>query len=384
MKRVVVCQSVASNMTPRNSMRFRLQQETVKVLEEFKTKCVQFAAKNIFHHHLRLEYLNLAAEICRLINQHVDRCISQYPSRSSDIWRDALEEARKLKNEMSEYLKGMTSSFGKTISKMLQSNGGNYPMLIQSYSRRLFRANFIELNVSQQERIFIEILRQTSRTNLVIVSIRRWCGKLGIMFVIVTIGILMYNISVAINPTYNHISRAVSLGFGASSGCVGRELGAEISACGGPVGVFLGGFIGGLNVAFVNSLGNEGLLRILTRLLFPASTSEFHMPLTLKGYHDIYGAPKIRTSNTSRTTSQVSLPSRPPRCRSAPIRVDCTVTKHSVRKLQRCRSRSATPRTSHGSLPNLNVPKYEPTIPPSTSLFMPDGYPAFPRGFSYW
>lgn len=258
--------------------KIKKQQDILDVnFRELQGNSTKFAAENIKNAKLRREYIELTKKAAQEIVEEARSAARNAPHRAVQIWEEAAAKASELRNVYLEQTRKNVNKAASAFSKMLKEEGLTYTQLVQKYTRQVLgsagggSATYTSLDVAEQQKIMEKIVEASGRTNPRINALSKWSGRLSITLILVTIGISIYNICEAENPTLEAVKTAVSLGFGAAGGYAGAELGAAIGACGGPVGVLIGAIIGGIVGGFLAAFGGESLVNVLYRAFFPSS-----------------------------------------------------------------------------------------------------------------
>ncbi|XP_045175820.1 uncharacterized protein LOC123536576 [Mercenaria mercenaria] len=248
-------------------------------LRELQGIAIKFSNTEIRNAQLRKEYIDLTKKAAQEILQEAITNAIANPSRALKIWEIAAEKCGKLRNLYLDQTRQNVSKAASAFSKMLKDEGLTFPKLVQKYTAKLFKttgtepACYASLEVLEQQKVMEGIVEASGRTNPKINALSKWLGRAGIALILITIGISIYVICEAANPTLEAVKTAVSLGFGTAGCYAGAELGAAVGACGGPVGILIGAIAGGIGGGFLAAFGGESLVNILHNAFFPSSAT---------------------------------------------------------------------------------------------------------------
>lgn len=114
-------------------------------------------------------------------------------------WRDAAKEASELRNTTLDLVRGRSTAAGLKIAEALKKEGPTFDALIASKTEGLFGqgAQFDKLSESRKVDVFKEIIESAARPNKRVDKWTRVAGGAGRSLVLITLGILIYDIYLA-------------------------------------------------------------------------------------------------------------------------------------------------------------------------------------------
>jgi hypothetical protein len=268
-----------------------------QTIREFVRGGLRNSIENFRNMTLRNEYI---LEIRKSANRFLERLrrLEVMQEENPLLWTVSeqsfklAEEAANARNLVLEQTRTKLSKTASEFSKMLKEEGVDFPSLIKRYQERLqLNGDFHTLAEEDQSRVYAAIIEASGRSNKMVNIVSKAMGVLGAATIILTLGVVVWDIVESSNPTLTAVKNAVSLGAGVVGAIIGTELGIAIGAAGGPLGIFLGGLLGGFIGGFaVGEAANS---------IFDALVSVFSNPIPLElvdnsfSDHSLWGNPII-------------------------------------------------------------------------------------------
>lgn len=136
----------------------------------------------------------------------------------------------------------------------LKKTGLTFTELTEKYAQNKFRTSFKNLSVVNQNQVYLEIINSSGRPRPSMNAAASRYSKLGRGLLVVTVGIAIYNITVAEDKVRATAREGVILGGGFAGGAAGGAAAGLACGPGAPlcvtVGVFIGGALGALGSDF--------------------------------------------------------------------------------------------------------------------------------------
>ena len=218
-----------------------------------QSEAANFAARWIPDARVREGYI---AESQRYANELIEAVRS---GRLSP--QDAAETANLVRNELLETGRLNSSDIGRAVAENIKRHGRTLTDLQDYYARRLFSRTFSELTESQQNQVFLEVVRASGRPNPRVSVAARRLGRVGRGLIFVAIAISVYNIATAEDPGRETAREAVGFGAGFAGSVAGGALAGLACGPGAPVCVAIGVFVGGALFALGADLTFDWLAR---------------------------------------------------------------------------------------------------------------------------
>lgn len=163
------------------------------------------------------------------------------------------KSANSMRNQIMEAARLRTSDVGKARAKDLKPTGLTLDDLKEKYSKKLFGKNFSSLAQTEKNLVALEIVKASGRANPQVTAGSRALGKLGKGLGVLSLGVAVYNVSVAEDKAEAVAKEGVSFGGGIVGGAAGGAAAGLLFGPAAPVAVPIGVFVGGV----LGALGAE-------------------------------------------------------------------------------------------------------------------------------
>lgn len=166
----------------------------------------------------------------------------------------AANQVQQIRNEILEAQRLRTSDIGRAKAINLKSTGLTMETLVEKYAFEKFKKPFTALSAQQQSKVYLEIIESSGRPRPAVNASAAKYTKLGRGLLVVTLGVAIYNVSVADNKTKAVAREGVVITGGFAGGAAGGALAGLACGPGAPVcvtvGVFVGGALGALGADY--------------------------------------------------------------------------------------------------------------------------------------
>lgn len=206
-------------------------------LSMLKADALNFAIRFIHDPKVRIQYMS---NIRKLSDEY-----SQRVKMGSLTPKTAAEQVNLLRNQILISGRLKLSEVGLAYSEKLKQTGKTLPELMEYYANKIFKLPFNELNVTQQNQVYLEIIQSGGRAQEVTNILARRLSRLGRGLLVITMGIAIYNISTADDKIKAAADESVTLGGGMLGGAAGGAIAGLACGPGALVCVTMGVFIGG-------------------------------------------------------------------------------------------------------------------------------------------
>jgi hypothetical protein len=159
----------------------------------------------------------------------------------------AAMQAQLMRNTILEATRGRSTALGFAIAEFLKKEGPTLASLETKYAKDLYGKNFLDLDQSQQNRVWRTIVKKSGDSRASANNGAKWMGRAGRGFFVLTVVISIYHIARAEDKVRAAANEGVAVGGGAAGsvvgGTVGLVCGPAAIACV-PIGIFIGGILG--------------------------------------------------------------------------------------------------------------------------------------------
>lgn len=222
------------------------QTQLEKSLSMLKADALNFAIRFIHDPKIRTQYM---LNIKKLYDEY-----SQRVKMGALTPKTAADEVNLLRNQILITERLRLSEVGLAYSEKLKQTGKTMPELMERYSNKIFKLPFNELNVTQQNQVYLEIVQSGGRAQEVTNIFAHRLSRLGRGLLIITMGIAIYNISTADDKIKATAEESMTLGGGMLGGASGGAIAGLACGPGAPVcvtmGVFIGGALGAMDAGY--------------------------------------------------------------------------------------------------------------------------------------
>lgn len=157
----------------------------------------------------------------------------------------AAQQVNMIRNELMKVQRKSLSELGLAYSQKEKYAGKSMSELTGKYAMKKFNKSFSELNIPEQNKVYLEIIESAGRDRLETTILARRLSSLGRAIMFVTVGVIVYNVATAEDKLTAVAEEGAELGGGLLGGIAGGA--AAGMACGpaSPICVTIGVFIGG-------------------------------------------------------------------------------------------------------------------------------------------
>ncbi len=222
------------------------QQELEKSLSMLESDALNFAVRFINDSKVRKQYMSNIKNLSAEYRQRV--------KMGALTPKAAAEEVNLLRNDILRADRLKLSEVGVSYSEKLKLTGYTLSNRMEYYANKLFKLPFNELTVSQQNQVYLEIVQGGGRSFKTTNILARRLSRLGRGLLVITVGIVIYNITTADDKLKATAEEGAVLSGGILGGASGGAIAGLACGPGAPVcvslGVFIGGALGALGAGF--------------------------------------------------------------------------------------------------------------------------------------
>jgi hypothetical protein len=162
-------------------------------------------------------------------------------------WRHAAEQAQQLRNGVMDTLRGRSSPTGLAIAQWMKAEGLTLNELAARYTVRLFgaQAQFPQLTVAQQQRVYAEIVDAAGRSRPVADALGNAMRIGGRVLFVTSLAVSIYAVATSASPGQTAVREGAVLGAGLAGSIAGGAAAGLMCGPGAPVCVTMGAFVGG-------------------------------------------------------------------------------------------------------------------------------------------
>lgn len=207
-------------------------------LNLLQTEANNFGMRFIANKSVRQEYIRKTVEIAKIIKEEVEfGRLTPY---------EGALEANKLRNSVLDAARLNSSDIGRAEAEALKASGKTLQQLEKHYAEKIFGKAFQELNQTQKNQVWLEVVEASGRPNPGINSKALRLAKVGKGFIVISAAIAVYNITTAEDKSRQTAKEGVTTGAGMLGGMAGGAAAGLACGPGAPVCVTVGVFIGGI------------------------------------------------------------------------------------------------------------------------------------------
>ena len=207
-------------------------------LSAFEAEAVNFAARFIPDHALRVQYIARIKQMAAAILDDV--------RRGTITTEEGQSLANQLRNEILATTRGASSDIGRAWAEALKAQGRTLLELQERYAAQLFKRGFDTLSEAERNEVFLAIIEASGRArpSVLIASARLARLSRGLLFV--TAAIAVYQVATSDRPGREAVKQGTVVGAGLAGGALaGAAATGLICGPGAPVCVGIIVFIGG-------------------------------------------------------------------------------------------------------------------------------------------
>lgn len=215
-------------------------------LSQLESTAMNFAHRFINDGKVRMSYMRKTKKLAQEYRARVasGAISTEKAAKQVQVIRNRILEAQRLR----------TSDIGKAIAVNLKKTGLTLAELTEKYAQSKFGTSFLNLSVTNQNKVYLEIIDSSGRPRPSMNAAARRFSRLGRGLLVVTIGVAVYNIAVAEDKLQATAREGVIIGGGFAGGAAGGAVAGLACGPGAPVcvtiGVFVGGALGALGADF--------------------------------------------------------------------------------------------------------------------------------------
>lgn len=218
----------------------RIDLETA--LSELKTEAGNFGQRFIQDQRVRAGYIRETEFVAKTLRDEV-QALRLTP-------QEAAIEANKIRNSIMESARLQSSDIGRAQAEALKQTGKTLAELEEHYARKLFNKSFGSLTQSDKNRVWMEIVEASGRPRPTMNAKSARMARLGRAFVLLSVGIAVYNVATAENKGRQVVKEGATAGAGVLGGMAGGAAAGAVCGPGAPACVVVGVFVGGALAAF--------------------------------------------------------------------------------------------------------------------------------------
>jgi hypothetical protein len=200
-------------------------------------------------------HLSLDAATRHVYAKHIRDMANELRAQASNgkiTWAEAATQAREMRNSIMDIVRGRSTPVGRAMAESLKREGKTLNELIARKTRQLFgpASDFNRLPVSQQNKVYAEIVKSAGRSNPRITAAMRTASRAGRGLIVLSIALSVYTIVTAEDKMRSAKREVAVTGAGIGGGIAGGALAGLACGPGAPVCVTIGAFVGGALAAF--------------------------------------------------------------------------------------------------------------------------------------
>lgn len=171
--------------------------------------------------------------------------------------KESAQRASALRNEIMAITRKHSTELGKAISVKMKPHGLTFTQALESKSKKLYARRFNTLSKPEQSKVYLEVVYSSGRDNSVASSSIKYLGKAGRLFLILSLGLVTYDVYHAKDRKKALVYNAAIFSGSAATSAAGG--GAAGLACGPgapicvTIGIFIGGIIGAIGTQYFMS-----------------------------------------------------------------------------------------------------------------------------------
>lgn len=157
--------------------------------------------------------------------------------------RTGAEIAQQMRNELLEMCRARSTPTGNALARLQKPEGKALEELLDYYAAKRHGGPFAGLTQAQRTDVYEEVIRAAGRPNPRVSRLAARLGVLSRTLWLLSIGVAVYDISVADDKLKTAVHDAAIL---VSGGVGGWATGAAAGAVFGPIGAIIGSMVGGV------------------------------------------------------------------------------------------------------------------------------------------
>lgn len=220
-----------------------LQSSLDRAIRAFESEGFSFGVRFIQDGPVRENYFREIRKMSASIEQRVLKPLGN--ERLSPM--EGAAEANRLRNEIMKAARLKSSDIGAAWARKIKKEDRTLPQLQERYAQEQFGRPFDKLKGTEQDQIYLTIVKSSGRDLDTVTHLVRWGGRMAKGLVLLTLALAVYNIV----TTDDHLDAFLREEGDASAGFLAGVAGGEAGLfCGPlafvcvPVGVFAGGVLG--------------------------------------------------------------------------------------------------------------------------------------------
>jgi hypothetical protein len=206
-------------------------------LAVLRTEALNFGYRSIQDGAVRRDYIARTEALVRTIRGEVQA--------GRLTAGEAAEEANKLRNAIMDAARLKSSDIGRADAQAAKATGKTLTELQEYYAQKLFKRGFDALPPAERNRVWLEIVEASGRQRPSFNLKAARLARVGRAFVVLSVGIAVYNVATAEEPGRQAAKEGVTAGAGILGGIGGGVLAGLACGPGAPVCVAVGVFVGG-------------------------------------------------------------------------------------------------------------------------------------------
>ncbi len=207
-------------------------------LQQLRDAFVDFGSRFIKDANVRADYV---AKSGRYSDQIVERV-----NRGEITAREGAAEAQSMRNGLMDAGRLKSSDIGRAAAELEKATGKTMDELLAKYSRQLFSREFAELSTTEQDAVFLGIVKAAGRPNPRFTAIAEGLGKGGKGLLIISVAFSVYAIAESERPVRETVKQTASIGTGFLGSLAGGAAAGMVCGPGAPICAGVGVFVGGL------------------------------------------------------------------------------------------------------------------------------------------
>jgi hypothetical protein len=260
--------------------------------EQVRAQAWQVARASLQQGITNIKNMRLRAQYFQKVADTVGEFRSQVGTASLSELDELAREAMEIRDAQMELYRAQLSQTGQFFKDWMQ--GKTLIDLQRIYTAKRFPGtDFSALSQENKLLVYGDIIEASGRSTAfsTLVSDSKQYLVKGGPFILLTIGITVWQISNDAHPMTTIVENAVNVAAGLEGTEAGATIGAAIGAAGGPVGLFLGGLIGGIIGGFAAGWAADNLFDATVGAFSGRTTGPANQPLFVKPYRYQFAVP---------------------------------------------------------------------------------------------
>jgi hypothetical protein len=131
------------------------------------------------------------------------------------------QTAHAMRNQLMDLARAKLSDFGMAVSRDMKPGGPPFTYFEEKYAKEMFKKPLQTLTESERKAVWLRIINKAGQSNPKVNLRVRYMGMAGRAFLVLSLGMAVYNVASAEDKTRQAAKEGVSLGAGVAGGMAG-------------------------------------------------------------------------------------------------------------------------------------------------------------------